>query len=36
MLYQPPYSPDDNPIELAFSKLKRLLREAAERAVEGL
>jgi transposase len=34
--YQPPYSPDRNPIELAFSKLKRLLRRAAARAVEGL
>ena len=36
VLYQPPYSPDLNPIELAFSKLKRLLRKAAERTVEGL
>ena len=35
-LYQPPYSPEFNPIELALSKLKRLLREAAERTVEGL
>jgi transposase len=35
-LYLPPYSPDLNPIELAFSKLKRLLRKAAERTVEGL
>jgi transposase len=34
--YLPPYSPDCNPIELAFSKLKRLLRKAAERTVEGL
>jgi transposase len=34
--YQPPYRPDCNPIELAFSKLKRLLRKAAERTVEGL
>ena len=32
----PPYSPDFNPIELAFSKLKALLREAAERSIEGL
>lgn len=31
-----PYSPDFNPIELAFSKLKALLRKAAERTVEGL
>ncbi len=36
VLYQPPYSPDFNPIELAFSKLKRLLRKAAARTVEGL
>jgi transposase len=34
--YQPAYSPEFNPIELAFSKLKRLLRKAAERTVEGL
>ena len=34
--YQPPYSPDCNPIELAFSKLKRLLRRAGERTVEGV
>lgn len=34
--YLPAYSPDLNPIELAFSKLKRLLRKAAERTVEGL
>ena len=36
LLYLPPYSPDFNPIELAFSKLKRLLRDAAERSVEDL
>lgn len=36
LLYLPPYSPDRNPIENAFSKLKGLLRKAAERAVEGL
>ena len=36
LLYLPPYSPDLNPIELAFSKLKRLLREAATRSVEAL
>jgi transposase len=35
-LYLPPYSPDCNPIELAFSKLKRLLRKAAARTVEAL
>jgi transposase len=34
--YLPPYSPDLNPIENAFSKLKRLARSAAERTVEGL
>ena len=32
----PPYSPDFNPIEKAFSKLKALLRKAAERTVDGL
>lgn len=32
----PPYSPDFNPIEMAFSKLKALLRKAAERTVDGL
>ena len=36
LLYLPPYSPDLNPIELAFSKLKRRLRDAAERTVEAL
>ena len=36
LLYLPPYSPDLNPIELAFSKLKRLLRDASERSVEAL
>lgn len=36
VLYLPPYSPDFNPIELAFSKLKRLIRSAKQRAVEGL
>jgi transposase len=34
--YLPPYSPDLNPIEQAFSKLKWLLRTAAERTAEGL
>jgi transposase len=32
----PPYSPDLNPIEKAFSKLKALLRKAARRTVAGL
>ena len=34
--YLPPYSPDLNPIENAFAKLKALLRTAAERTIEGL
>ena len=34
--YLPPYSPDFNPIEKAFSKLKAHLRKAAERTVDGL
>ena len=34
--YLPPYSPDFNPIENAFAKLKALLRKAAQRSVEGL
>ena len=34
--FLPPYSPDFNPIEMAFSKLKALLRKAAERTVDGL
>lgn len=32
----PPYSPDMNPIEMAFAKLKTLLRQAPERTVDGL
>ena len=36
LLYLPPYSPDFNPIENAFSKLKALLRKAEERTVAGL
>ncbi len=34
--YLPPYSPDMNPIENAFAKLKALLRGAAERTIHGL
>ena len=34
--YLPPYSPDFNPIENAFAKLKALLRKAAERTIAGL
>jgi transposase len=36
LLYLPPYSPDFNPIENAFAKLKALLRRAAERTVSAL
>jgi transposase len=36
LLYLPPYSPDLNPIELAFSKLKAHLRKAAERTIPSL
>ena len=36
LLYLPAYSPDLNPVEMAFSKLKALLRQAGERTVEGL
>jgi transposase len=36
LLYLPPYSPDFNPIENAFAKLKASLRKAAERSVESL
>ena len=36
LVFLPPYSPDFNPIEMAFSKLKSILRKAKERTVEGL
>jgi transposase len=36
LLYLPPYSPDFNPIELAFAKLKALLRAVAARTVPDL
>jgi transposase len=36
ILYLPPYSPDLNPIEQFFSKLKALLRKAAARTKEAL
>jgi transposase len=36
LLYLPPYSPDLNPIEKFFAKLKALLRKAAARSVETL
>ena len=35
LLFLPPYSPDLNPIEQVFAKLKTLLRKAAERTVEA-
>ena len=35
LFFLPPYSPDLNPIEQAFAKLKTLLRNAAERTVEA-
>ncbi len=34
--YLPAYSPDFNPIEMAFSKLKAILRAAAQRTLAGL
>ena len=36
LMFPPPYSQDFNPIENAFSKMKALLRKAAERSVDGL
>jgi transposase len=36
LLYLPPYSPDLNPIEEAFSKMKGLLRKAQARSREAL
>jgi transposase len=36
LLFIPPYSPDLNPIEMAFAKLKALLRAKAIRTVEAL
>lgn len=36
VLYLPPYSPDLNPIENAFSKIKQLLRSAGHRTMEKL
>lgn len=35
LFFLPPYSPDLNPIEQVFAKLKTLLRKAAERSVEA-
>jgi transposase len=36
LLFLPAYSPDFNPIELAFAKIKQHLRSAAQRTQEGL
>jgi transposase len=36
LLYLPPYSPDLNPIEMMFAKLKALLRKAKERTIDKL
>jgi transposase len=36
LLYLPKYSPDLNPIEMAFAKLKAHLRKAAERSTDAL
>lgn len=35
LFYLPPYSPDLNPIEQVFAKLKHLLRKAAERTADA-
>ena len=35
-LFLPPYSPDLNPIEMAFAKLKALIRRAAARTYDAL
>ena len=36
LLFLPPYSPDFNPIEKAFARLKAMLRKAAERTVRAV
>ena len=36
LLFLPPYSPDFNPIEMAISKIKTVLRKLARRSVDGL
>ena len=36
MLFLPPYSPDCNPIEQAFSMTKSILRKASARSVDAL
>ena len=35
LFFLPPYSPDLNPIEMVFAKLKTMLRKADERSVEN-
>ncbi|MBS3978445.1 MAG: transposase, partial [Rhodobacteraceae bacterium] len=36
LIFLPPYSPDLNPIEMAFSKLKTLIRKVAARTYDAL
>jgi transposase len=36
LMYLPAYSPNFNPIEMAFSKFKALLRAAAARAIDAV
>ena len=36
LIFLPKYSPDLNPIEMLFAKLKHLLRKAARRTLEGM
>ena len=36
LVFLPPYSPDLNPIEQVFAKLKHLLRQSAERTINGV
>ena len=36
LLFLPPYSPDLNPIEMMFAKLKTLLRNANERSIAAV
>jgi transposase len=36
LLFLPPYSPDLNPIEQVFAKLKHLMRQASERTIEAV
>jgi len=36
LVYLPPYSPDFNPIEMVYAKLKWLVRSARQSTVDGL